>query len=174
MARSNKNIYENKNNMRSLGLDLFHDEDHKDFELLINDGKLRVSTSVHRRVITTCSTYLSNKIGGKYKFYYELVVPEGYIAVTLRLVKFFYTRDLDDLGDISQTIEMCLKLECSNLFKSIYDMSKNVKKKRPPSKRRRSTTTSTEDTYEPPITRRAALCRKMSNRRITRSHRVKC
>lgn len=163
--------------MRSLGLDLFHDEDHKDFELLINDGKLRISTSVHRRVITACSTYLSNKIGGRYKFYYELVVPEGYIAVTLRLVKFFYTRDLDDLGDINQTIEMCLKLECSNLFKSIYDMSKNnVKKKTSSSKRKRISNNSntTEDTYEPPITRRVALCRKMSNRRITRSHRVKC
>lgn len=117
--------------MRSLGLDLLDNEEMKDFELTVYDGDLRVSVAVHRVVLKTCSPFFARALNGSYLFFYVWCVPRGAIATAMRLIKFFYTRNLRDLGDLAQTAELCLALECVdtyNLVKQMRHREKDVAK----------------------------------------------
>jgi hypothetical protein len=107
----------------SLGQDLLNEEDCKDFELVVYDGKTKVSFAVHRLVLKVCSAFFARKLGGNYFFFYVWNVPENHIVAALRLIKFFYTRDLRDIGDISQTLSLCLSVECSTIYNLINQVN---------------------------------------------------
>lgn len=113
----------------SLGQTLMNDDEHKDFELIVYDGKLRVSVALHRLVLKTCSPFFDRLLGGPYQFFYIWNVPENAIASALRLVKFFYTRDLRDLGDLAQTLHLCTVLECADVYNLVNQV--HAVKKRP-------------------------------------------
>ena len=108
--------------VRSLGQDLLADEDYKDFELTVYDGKLRVSVSVHRFVLKACSPFFARTLNSSYLFFYMWCVPEGHIAAALRLVKFFYTRNVRDFGDLAHTQALCLAIECADVFSLVSQM----------------------------------------------------
>lgn len=116
--------------IRSLGSDLMNDEDSKDFQLITFDGHQRVAVFVHRAVLKLCSPYFNRTLGSIYQFFYTWVVPEGHIAAALRLIKFFYTRSLRDLGDLKQTQTLCLALECSDVYNLLKEVRQRVRVER--------------------------------------------
>jgi hypothetical protein len=97
-------------NRPSLGVALLDDEQFKDFQLLVYDGTHTVTVLVHRLVLKTCSPYFRQVLGGNYYFFYKWTVPDGYIVPALRLVKFMYTNNHDDLGDPSKTQDLSTML----------------------------------------------------------------
>lgn len=100
----------------SLGLDLLHHDESKDFELVLCDGERKVSVSMHRHILRLSSPYFYNNIGGRCFFFFVWRIPEKHMNSALRLLKYFYTRDLHDLGDVLETRTLCLKLQCGELF----------------------------------------------------------
>lgn len=103
----------------SLGDDLFENGS-EDFELIVTDGFNRVSVRVHRMVLKACSDFFNNHLGSHYQFYYIWTVPEGQIAAAIRLVKFFYTRDINDLSDdLATTKKLCADIGSHKIFNFI-------------------------------------------------------
>lgn len=95
---------------------LLDDEDHKDYELIINDGKLKVSIPVHKVVLQVNSDFFKKIIGGPYRMYYMWHVPTGMIAAAIRIVKYFYTHDPAYLGDPQHTRTLACELKLPKIY----------------------------------------------------------
>jgi len=105
--------------MTPLGEDLLNDEESKDFELIVTDGRWNVAVATHRLVLRTSSRVFREKLGGRFKFWYTWVVPPGYVSTALRLVKFFYTRNHAYIVDRRRTMELSLRLQCPGIYASL-------------------------------------------------------
>ena len=108
-----------ENAMNPLGDDLLKNEDFNTYELTVYDGKYAFNTQVNRDVLAVSSPFLARATNGKYYYSYTWVVPRGYVPSALRLVKYFYTRDPADLGDLQRTRELCQQLECKDLMHAL-------------------------------------------------------
>ena len=105
--------------MTSLGFEMMTDETTKDYELLVYDGEHLASITVHKSVLQVCSPFFARNMTC---FFYTWQIPENCtIASAIRLIKFFYTRNHNDIIDYNQSIIMCNQLECPLIQKELVD-----------------------------------------------------
>lgn len=115
--------------MESLGDGLLENDQTADFELLLSDGSESVVTNVHRVVLKTTSPFFSRVIGGKYFLFYDFMIPNGTLQPALNLLRYMYTRNLQDLNlpnDKVDIMRLCILLEMNTLYEYINNY--NVKK----------------------------------------------
>ena len=93
-----------------------NDSEFADFEIILFDGESKIATTVHRLVLKTSSPYFRRILNSHYLYMYVLTIPKGSTVPALRLIRYFYSRDLRDLGDLEPTLRLCLQLECSDLY----------------------------------------------------------
>lgn len=112
--------------IQSLGQQLFSDEDSKDFTLIIEGSdkdesvRQRVRLAVHKTVLRTCSGFFRKHINGpKYFFAFVWFVRSECIPQAIRMIKFMYTRDLKDLGDINISAKLAVQLEMPELYNTL-------------------------------------------------------
>ena len=162
--------------MNSLDEDLIRDEETKDFILAIHDGTDTINLIVHRIVLTVSSPFLRRRIKQAYRAGYLLPVPRGCIDATVSIVRYFYTRNMEDIEDVEKSMFIASALECGTLYSKLRCMKENVEER---DHELESHEESDEDVnndeefvvYEPPTTRSQSRYRKQP-RRSSRLRRV--
>jgi len=106
--------------MQSLGQDLFEFDRTKDYLLVIQEGEQGANPDtnvlVHGDVLRVSSPFFMRMLGGQHLHGYRWFIPQGYREAALCLLRYMYTRNLDDLWDHVQTKYLALKLEMNRLY----------------------------------------------------------
>jgi hypothetical protein len=111
---------------------LWQDESGKSLELIISDGLHSQLMSVHQIVLSVSSPFFRREMS-RYMCWYELVVKEGNIPVTIDVIKYLYTSDISCLDghSLKRIQDISVHLEIPYLYGDIvrFNIKKTVKRK---------------------------------------------